>query len=142
MVELYNKEAAQLNLEPQKMRAIQGDLMEPSSPALDTDEFREFDLAVMCGALHHVSDPLTMLRCLVRRLRPGGRVVIIDGTLDSDQDDGTDVVSPHHSSKYPVAFDGFNKQQMTRLFMEAGCPLTDYQVHPESYYCPPMRRGR
>lgn len=138
MVKLYNESAAQLGLEPQKMRATQGDLMEPSGPAIYAADFRGFDLAVMCMALHHVPDPLAMLRGLVRMLRPGGKVVIIDWTLDPDQDDGTDVVSPQYSSEYPLAYDGFNKQQMTRLFKEAGCPVNDYQVHPQPSHVPPM----
>jgi SAM-dependent methyltransferase len=138
MVKLYSENAAQLDLEPQKMRAIQGDLMEPGSTAIDTDDFRDFDLAVMCMALHHVPDPLAMIRGLVRMLRPGGKVVIIDWTLDPDQDDGTDVVSPQYSSQYPVAYHGFNQPQMTRLFNEAGCPVTDYQIHPETSHVPAM----
>lgn len=138
MVKLYNENAAQLGLESQKMRAIQGDLMEPKGSAIGGEDFRDFDLAVMSMALHHVPDPLAMLRGLVRMLRPGGRVVIIDWTLDSDQDDGTDVVSPQYSSKYPVAYDGFNRQQMARLFKEAGCLVNEYQVHPEPSHCPPM----
>lgn len=138
MVELFNENAAQLGLEPQKMRAVQGDLLEPNDTAMDNDEFRDFDLIVMCMALHHVPDPLAMLRGLVRLLKPGGRVVIIDWTLNSDQDDGTDVVSPQYSSEFPVAYHGFNRQQMERLFKEAGCPINDYQVNPEPSYCPPM----
>ncbi len=137
-MKLYNETSAQLNLEPQRMRAVQGDLMDSNGPAFQDEDFRDFDLAVMSMALHHVPDPLAMLRALVRLLKPGGRVVIIDWTLDTAQDDGTDVVTPQYSTQYPVAYHGFNQQQMAKLFKEAGCVASDYQVHPEPSHCPPM----
>jgi SAM-dependent methyltransferase len=46
-----------------------------------------FDLAVASGVLHHLSDSeaLGLLRLAEARLRPGGRLVTLDGCLVADQ---------------------------------------------------------
>ncbi|KAF5704715.1 hypothetical protein FGLOB1_8368 [Fusarium globosum] len=64
-----------------KMRAIQADLIDPDltpSPEIDTPGFFDFDVVVMCMALHHIEDPDNMVLQLSKRLRPGGILLIID----------------------------------------------------------------
>lgn len=55
--------------------------MNPLS-ALNDPEWFGFDIAVMSMALHHVSDPVEMLRRLGQRLKNGRTLVIVDWLQD------------------------------------------------------------
>ncbi|KAI1040202.1 hypothetical protein LB505_005425 [Fusarium chuoi] len=86
MVEQYNKMALKAGYTSTKMRAIQADLIDPEltpSPEIDTPGFFDFDLVVMCMALHHIEDPDNMILQLSKRLRPGGILLIIDWVASS-----------------------------------------------------------
>lgn len=68
------------------MRAVQGDLIDPEltpSPETNTPGFFDFDVVVMCMALHHIEDPDNMILQLSKRLRPGGILLIIDWVASS-----------------------------------------------------------
>ncbi|KAF5691041.1 hypothetical protein FDENT_3645 [Fusarium denticulatum] len=87
MVEQYNMLAEAAGFNPEKMRAIHGDLMNPeASPSaeIDTPEFNDFDLIVMCMALHHVQDYTTMIQKLSEKLRRGGVLLVIDLVASSE----------------------------------------------------------
>ena len=45
-----------------------------------------FDAAVSRFVVHHVTDPLAFVRAQAERVRPGGVVVLLDGTTDPDPD--------------------------------------------------------
>ena len=65
MVEQYNMLAEAAGFAPNKMRAVHGDLMSPEttpSPELNTPEFNNFDLVVLCMVLHHVEDYAGMVK--------------------------------------------------------------------------------
>ncbi|VTT56223.1 unnamed protein product [Fusarium fujikuroi] len=86
MVEQYNKMALKAGYTSTKMRAIQADLIDPEltpSPEIDTPGFFDFDVVVMCMALHHIEDPDNMILQLSKRLRPGGILLIIDWVVSS-----------------------------------------------------------
>ncbi|KAK2677096.1 hypothetical protein RAB80_005836 [Fusarium oxysporum f. sp. vasinfectum] len=86
MVEQYNKMALKAGYTSIKMRAIQGDLIDPEltpSPETNTPGFFDFDVVVMCMALHHIEDPDNMILQLSKRLRPGGILLIIDWVASS-----------------------------------------------------------
>jgi ubiquinone/menaquinone biosynthesis C-methylase UbiE len=57
----------------------QGDAREPP---LRDDEWGSFDLAHARFLLEHVSDPLAVVRTMVRAVRPGGRLVLADDDHD------------------------------------------------------------
>ncbi|KAF5625847.1 uncharacterized protein FTJAE_9830 [Fusarium tjaetaba] len=81
MVEQYNKLALKAGYTSTKMRAVQADLIDPEltpSPEIDTPGFFDFDVVVMCMALHHIEEPDNMILQLSKRLRPGGILLIID----------------------------------------------------------------
>ncbi|KAF4434340.1 hypothetical protein F53441_13711 [Fusarium austroafricanum] len=87
MAEQYNQMALKAGYTPIKMRAIQGDLIEPEStpsPELNTPAFFDFDLVVMCMALHHIENPDNMILQLSKRLRPGGILLIVDWLANSE----------------------------------------------------------
>jgi SAM-dependent methyltransferase len=86
MVEQYNQMALKTGYTPTKMRAIQGDLIDPEltpSPDINTPAFFDFDVVVMCMALHHIEDPDNMILQLSKRLRPGGILLIVDWLANS-----------------------------------------------------------
>lgn len=80
-VERYNDEAGRLFADGgetrRRMFAVHGDLYHPS-PEMTGPEWEGFDLAVISMALHHVKDPVDMLRRLKERLRPGGTLVVVE----------------------------------------------------------------
>lgn len=78
-VERYNNEARQLlgEAERDRMLAIHGDLYEPTQE-MASPEWRNFDIAIISMALHHVKDPVDMLRRLKDRLRPGGTLIVVE----------------------------------------------------------------
>ncbi|KAK2482607.1 hypothetical protein H9L39_04399 [Fusarium oxysporum f. sp. albedinis] len=86
MVEQYNKMALKAGYTSIKMRAVQGDLIDPEltpSPETNAPGFFDFDVVVMCMALHHIEDPDNMILQLSKRLRPGGILLIIDWVASS-----------------------------------------------------------
>ncbi|KAM5344874.1 hypothetical protein ACJ41O_010736 [Fusarium nematophilum] len=87
MTEQYNQMTQNAGFPPEKMRAIQGDLVDPDatpSDELHSDEFFNFDVIVMCMALHHVEDPDKMIERLTERLSEGGVLVIVDWVAVSE----------------------------------------------------------
>lgn len=83
MVDAYNRLAGQLGVSPQRMSAVQGNVLDDehdigSSAAMDGPDFSEADAVVMTMALHHIQGPVALLSRLVQRLRPGGVLVVVD----------------------------------------------------------------
>lgn len=75
-VDRYNSEARKAGADG-RIKAIHGDLYEPTEE-MASSEWNGFDVAVISMALHHVRDPVEMLRRLRERLRPGGTVVVVE----------------------------------------------------------------
>jgi len=87
MVEQYNDMALKGGFSPEKVKAVQGDLVDPEStpsPELNSPEFFNFDLIIMCMALHHVQDHEKMIEKLSERLREGGVLIIVDWVAISE----------------------------------------------------------
>jgi len=86
------------------------DLRQGTLEALPIED-RTLDAAVICLALHYVSDPLAALRETARVLRPGGRVLVID-------------LLEHERQEYRQAMGhvwmGFGREQMAGWLAEAG----------------------
>ncbi|KAJ4024437.1 hypothetical protein NW752_003006 [Fusarium irregulare] len=114
MAEQYNEMALKSGYTPTKMHAVQGDIIEPEStpsPELNTPAYFNFDLIVMCLALHHIEDPDNMILQLSRRLRPGGILLIIDWVSDRE---GMDF------SKLGVNRMGFGEDEVKSAYEKAG----------------------
>ncbi|KAF4967258.1 hypothetical protein FSARC_5170 [Fusarium sarcochroum] len=89
MAEQYNQMALKAGYTPTKMRAVQGDLIDPEStpsPELNSPAFFNFDVVIMCMALHHIQDPDDMILQLSKRLKQGGILVIVDWVALSESD--------------------------------------------------------
>ncbi|CZS84663.1 unnamed protein product [Fusarium graminearum] len=123
MAEQYNKMALKAGYTPAKMHALQGDIIEPEltpCPELNTPAFFNFDLIVMCMALHHIEDPEDMILQLSKRLRPGGLLLIIDWVshLDSTTQEGENWKMDF--SKLSVNRMGFEEDEVKNAYDKAG----------------------
>ena len=156
MVDKFNIEAREAGMTEARMRAVRGDLLAPIEGQLESQEFYDFDLAVMSMALHHVEDPKIMIAKLVERLRPGGTVVIIDwipsgrpssdshGNHGNDHSQAEEKEHGHeqHPGSHTISFDGFSKEQMYNFFREAGCSNNDYVLAASPSEVPPDPTGQ
>ena len=86
MVAKYNARAAEAGLSAEQMSAVRADLLaaDPaaSEPAIQGDEFFDFDVAVVANAMHHFKDPKLAVERLVGRLKPGGVLVVLDWPIE------------------------------------------------------------
>lgn len=123
MTEQYNKMALKAGYTPIKMHAVQGDIIEPeSTPSaeLNTPAFFDFDLIVMCMALHHIENPDNMILQLSKRLRPGGILLIIDWISDSESRGQEAGNSTMDFSKLSVNRMGFDEEEVKNAYDKAG----------------------
>ena len=151
MVNKFNIEAREAGMTEAQTRAVRGDILAPIEAQLESQEFYDFDLAVMSMALHHVEDPKIMIAKLVERLKPGGTVVIIDwipsgkassdghGNHGHDHSQADEKRDGHgqHAGSHTITFDGFSKEQMYNFFREAGCSNNDYVLAASPSDFPP-----
>ncbi|KAG4274382.1 hypothetical protein FPRO04_09340 [Fusarium proliferatum] len=122
MVEQYNMLAEAAGFSSDRMRAIHGDLMDPEaspSPELDTPEFNDFDLIVMCMALHHVQDYTAMIQKLSEKLRSGGVLLIID-LVASSESGCPEAPLSKELSNHTMSKMGFTEVEVKTAFEKAG----------------------
>ena len=108
--------ASTQGLDRSQMQAYQGNLCtpsEPNPPAFAGPEFHGFDIAAVGLGFHHFDDPEAAAERLVRRLRVGGRLLIVD-------------FLPHqlpavgHDAAHTVTHHGFSEERIRALFEGAG----------------------
>ena len=105
-VERYNNEARRLLGDSgQRMLAVEGDLTTPDS-SLNTNDWSGFDVAAISMALHHVQNPIELLKSLLGRVRKGGVMIIVEFT---DATAASPVVGQVHSEDH-MAVDGCEKK--------------------------------
>lgn len=152
MVERYQTTAARLGRSPDKMKAVRGDLLgsggrddhsyEPTvtDPLLEEHELWDFDVVATSMALHHFDDPAGAIGKLARRLRPGGKIIVIswtprDGTTPAQREyeeelrcrsqeerDEVERMMRSHQALHTLSRpNGFTRQEMTEWFENAGC---------------------
>ena len=140
MVDKFNAEAREAGVSEAQMHAVRGDLLAAAGGTLESQDFYDFDLAIMSMALHHIDEPEAMITKLVERLKPGGTVVIIDwipsgGASSASHDDHDhkhsqgdkeDGGHEQHAASHTISFDGFSKEKMDDMFFKAGCINSDY----------------
>ena len=80
MVQKYNDDAKAAGLQPERVRAVVGDLCaDEVAEHLKTDEFKEFDLAVIGLGFHHFDNPMRAIERLAARLKTAtGTLLIVD----------------------------------------------------------------
>lgn len=161
MVEKYNADAREAGMSEERIYAVRGDLMDPSAGPLEGPDYFDFDLIMMSLALHHIDDPKKMIAKLVERLKPGGRMVVIDwlpsgeaSTHDHGKhshkhssSQGAHSGEAHHEGHKPdaaahtISFDGFSKEQMQSMFKEAGCDSSDFVLAESPSHVPHGPKG-
>lgn len=121
MIKQYNLEASKAGYDSNKMHAVHGDLLssEKSSAELDKPEFFNFDLIVMCMAIHHVHDQDLMVKKLTERLADDGVLLIIDGVA-ADESGCKPLIPPEGPVKDTVHKFGFMKEAVMSWFDSAG----------------------
>lgn len=82
------------------------------------------DLFVICAALHHFPDPIALLKAVARKLRVGGRLVILREPCDVNPEDANFIAELER---------GYNEQQFTveefcYMFSTAGFEVVDSRV--------------
>lgn len=131
-MEQYNTTALRLNLTPEQMHGVRGNLLE-NDEVLNGSEFQHFDVAIMSMALHHIDGPAAMVKKLTERLVPGGSLVIIDwlpyGEKAAGQDSHTD--SHSHPGAATITRNGFSEAEMQEMFAQAGLRDFEFLLHPE-----------
>jgi SAM-dependent methyltransferase len=126
MVEQYNATALRLDLTPEQMHGVRGNILE-NDKVLNGSEFQHFDVAIMSMALHHVEDPAAMVKKLTERLVPGGSLVIIDWLPYGEKVVGQE----GHPSMATITHFGFSEEEMHDIFAQAGLEDFGFLLHPE-----------
>ncbi|KAM0713944.1 hypothetical protein Q7P37_010907 [Cladosporium fusiforme] len=144
-VKRFNDEAARLSPAGKpstRMLAIQGDLNDPQAQ-LAQPEWFDFDAAIVSMALHHVQDPVELLKRLRQRVRCGGSVIVIDWLQQSDHDASTDKHEARMTrlSEGPSIWPGFSMDDIKNHFSAAGCTDIDVVVYSEPIEAPTEMQG-
>jgi ubiquinone/menaquinone biosynthesis C-methylase UbiE len=113
---------AELGLEG-RVDLRQGDVF---LPPLEPDEEGTFDVAHARFVLEHVPAPLDVVRAMVRAIRPGGRVVLVDDDHDlmrfwPDCPEGEAVWRRYFESYRGCSNDPFVGRKLASLLHGAGC---------------------
>ena len=144
MVDEYNQAASKQQLSADQMRAVRGNLLEPSpedATNADQPDFFGFHVVVVCMALHHVAEPGKLVQKLAERLDPDGSLVIVDCVAPSESGIERPESADHPSTK-TVAAHGFTRQEMLGLFSDAGLVDADVRWHPRPSTVPPASGGK
>lgn len=140
MVEEYNKAAHSSGLTNEQANAVVGDLVGDSVPEkLNGPEYENFDVAVIGLGFHHFEHPQRSIKRLAERLKPGIGVLVIVDWLPSDHGHKSeDDHQKQHSTdsdmgemSHTIKHDGFERDDMKKLFDEAGLVDFGWHVLPE-----------
>jgi ubiquinone/menaquinone biosynthesis C-methylase UbiE len=123
MIVEYEKNAQAAHLS-EKIIGRAGDLLTPVVEEKVSD-LPDFDIVAVSMALHHFENPPLGVQQLARWVKAGGIFVVIDLVV---QDHG-----PHGfgGAKGTISTHGFSREQMQKIFEEAGLSNFDYKVVPK-----------
>lgn len=118
MVDEYNRRTVNQGLSMEEMHAVRADILD-----LDSNEIQSmqgsFDVIVCSAAYHHLDDITATTRALIKFLKPGGSLLVLD--LLKDENISVDEVFPEHEALDIVAHrGGFAREQIKGAFDTAG----------------------
>lgn len=158
MLAKYRKTAAELGLSEQQMKAVRGNLLnpvpDPTEPPTTREELSDFDLVVICMALHHVDDLELAIKCLAEKLRPGGVILVIDwakmnaapasvaGEFTNSSSRGNQQDQNPHPGAHTMSHESFTKDQIVGLFQQAGCNQSRFLLADKLTDVPPAPSGK
>lgn len=121
MVQEYNQQVESLGIDSSTMFAVQCNLLEdePNLPRSLEEHFGTFDLLVVSLGFHHFDAPATVIAKLLKALKSGGRLVILDFLEHSNFDKAEDTEVQKtigHGGQH-----GFTEEQVGNLFSSGGC---------------------
>jgi SAM-dependent methyltransferase len=131
MVDEYNKWAQKSGYGAERMEAWQYDLVATGTAIDDSleEKLRDFDVAIISMALHHVADPGRLLSRLRGCLRSGGVCVVLDNAATSlvqpvGASDGQQSAEPEDLENHPQSTvknkKGFTREEIYKLYQDAG----------------------
>ncbi|UJR22074.1 hypothetical protein I4U23_025140 [Adineta vaga] len=113
MVDVFNKQVEQQGVSPDKLHCTKVDLLKEESSDLGD---ALFDVIVCTQSYHHFEDTIQVTRALSKRLKPKGRLIIIDFIHDECLEK---FFGRHHDDKHPntVAHKhGFTFDEIINMF--------------------------
>lgn len=144
MVQQYNLLAEKEGFSPARMQAIQGNLLEhstPSSSELDSAEYNNFDLIVMSMALHHVESAENMIQKLAERLGDNGVLVIVDWVDPSESGCTMPSMSGDFPAQHTITRLGFTEMELKGAFEKAGLEEWGWKWFPSRTAVPDELHG-
>lgn len=125
MIEQFNQRVGDLKLDSKDVFALQGDLLSDAPPPDLQPLYGLFDLVVVSLGFHHFDHPTTAIAQLIKPLRSGGKLVIIDFLKHNNFQDATDDVQKTigHGGQT-----GFSEEDIVNHFEQGGCH--DVAVRP------------
>lgn len=128
------------------MYAVEGDFSDPQ-PQSDQPEWFDFDVTIISMALHHVADPIGMLRQLRKRTKQAGRMLVVEW-LRQDTAHLLAGFSGHHDTANMIetighqkVWPGFTTDGIRDMLDAAGFSDVQTKVHPETFRVPAQTSG-
>lgn len=159
MLDRFKEGASKMGLGEDEIMCVTGDFItgkgQPTDPPLPEDVLQQFDLVSISMALHHVEDPALAVKELVSRLKPGGKILVIDWTpLDGSteaqkqyeeellqQNKGQalkDRLASHAAAHTVGKPEGFTATEMGDIFSKAGCEGFTWKLADKLTYVEPI----
>lgn len=133
MVAQYNKVAREANYTEDKMHAVAGNLLADDAPA----EYGDFDLVVISLALHHVADPVEMIRKLSERLAEGGVLIVVDFFSGPEgEPEQPMAIATDNPVRHTVIKSGFREMELKESFEKAGLGAWGWRLFREGSMIP------
>ncbi|KAK3709402.1 hypothetical protein LTR37_010963 [Vermiconidia calcicola] len=128
MVQKYNETAQSSGLTSEQANAVVGDLLAEEVPShLTTEEYYNFDIAVIGLGFHHFENPMLAIQRLTERLKPGTGVLLIIDFLPFDPEQE----GPQGAVKHTIKHGGFARTNMEKMYEKAGLENFSFSVLEE-----------
>lgn len=121
MVAKYNEAASISGLTEQQAHAVVGDLLGATIDAkFKSEEWWEFDIAVIGLGFHHFEYPAEALKRLAARLKARTGVLVIVDFLPFENHQVVKEGSSSHGMERTIKHNGFTGDQMRDMYLAAG----------------------
>ncbi len=118
---------------PDEVRWIQADLNDPLASLPNSS----FDVVVSTEVIEHLENPRAMIREFWRLLKPGGKVILTTPNQESLRSLLTLLFAGHFAafqdSCYPAHITALLRQDLRRIFAEAGFPGVEFSYTDHGY---------